>query len=105
MSRRHRSEMRVHVDDLPAEDRKRARLEAYIARSERTRRITFLLGAASAATAGIFQLAGESGMAGGALMLGLFIAATGMWISGGHIQDFQRQLRALDARPRARRAG
>jgi|SRR6185503_18529681 len=97
--------MRGHVHDLPVEDRKRAQLEAYIARSERTRRITFLLGAAAAATAGIFHLAGASGLAGGALMLGLLVAATGMWISGGHIQDFQRQLRALAPRPRARRAG
>jgi len=97
--------MRSDVDDLPAEDRKRARLEAYIASSERSRRITRILGAALVATAGILHVAGDSGLAAGALMLGLFIAATGMWISGGHIQDFRRQLRALDARPRARRAG
>jgi hypothetical protein len=98
----HRSAMLLVVDDLAAENRKRAQLEANIASSERAKRITFLLGAAFAASGVVLHLAGESGMAAGALLLGLFIAATGLWISGGHIQDFRRQLRSLDGHRRAR---
>lgn len=91
--------MLARVDDEAA---KRAQLEAYIARSERSKRITVSLGAAFAASALVLHLAGDSGLAAGALMLGLFIAMTGLWISGGHIHDFERQLRALDRQRRAR---
>jgi hypothetical protein len=58
------------------------------------------MGAAFAAVAIVLYVAGAGGLAAGALMLGLFIAGTGMWISGGHIRDFQAELRGLQARGR-----
>ena len=90
-----------HVDGS-ADERRRAQLEAFIAKSERAKRVTLLMGVAFAATAIVLRFAGSGGLAAGALMLGIFIAGTGMWISGGHIRDFQAELRALQARGRAR---
>ncbi|HEY8143384.1 MAG TPA: hypothetical protein VIG06_11965 [Kofleriaceae bacterium] len=88
--------------DGSAEEKRRAQLEAFIAKSERARRVTRLMGVAFAAVAIVLHFAGAGGLAAGALMLGLFVAGTGMWISGGHIRDFQAELRALQARRRER---
>ena len=63
--------------------------------------MTVLIGVAFIALAAVLLLIGVGGLAFGALALGLFVAATGHWISGGHIRDFQGELRALDARRRA----
>ena len=94
--------MLADVDDAAADDRRRAQLETFIARSGRAKRITLMIGAACAASAAVLRIAGHGGLAVGAFMLGLFIAGTGMWISGGHIRDFEGELRTLDARRRAR---
>jgi hypothetical protein len=90
--------------DGSAEERRRAQLEGFIARSERARRVTAVMGAAFAAVAIVLHVVGAGGLAAGALMLGLFVAGTGMWISGGHIRDFQAELRGLETR-RRRAAG
>lgn len=84
--------------DESADDRRNAQLAAFIAKSERAKRVTALMGAGLAAVAIALHLAGDGGLAAGALMLGLFIAGTGTWISGGHIRDFQAELRAIQAR-------
>ena len=92
-----------HVDESE-EEKRRTQLEGFIARSERAKRVTALLGAGFAAAAIVLHLAGAGGLAAGSLMLGLFIAGTGLWISGGHIRDFQAELRAIQARRRERAA-
>ena len=84
--------------DPSREERRRAQLETFIGKSARTRRVTLLIGAAFAAAGVVLHLAGAGGLAGGALLLGLFIAGTGIWISGGHIRDFEAELRAIEAR-------
>lgn len=63
--------------------------------------MTVVIGAAFVALAAVLLIAGAGGLALGAFALGLFVAATGHWISGGHIRDFRGELRALDARRRA----
>jgi hypothetical protein len=63
--------------------------------------VTLLIGAAFVALAAVLLVIGVGGLALGAFALGLFVAATGQWISGGHIRDFEGELRALDARRRA----
>jgi hypothetical protein len=89
------------VDELTAEDRQRAKLERFIARSGRVKRNAVRLGAGLALAAISLHFAGAAGgLALGALLLGALIAAAGVWISGGHIRDFEGQLRALDARRR-----
>ena len=94
----------LHRVDRSADQRRRAQLEAFIAKSERAKRVTAIMGGALAAVAIVLYLTGAGGLAAGSLMLGIFIAGTGTWISGGHIRDFQAELRAIDARGRARAA-
>lgn len=91
------------MDEPTADERRKAQLEAFIAKSERAKRVTALMGAGFAAVAIVLHFVGAGGLAAGALMLGLFIAGTGLWISGGHIRDFRAELHALQAR-RARAA-
>ena len=94
----------LHRVDSSADQRRRAQLEAFIAKSERAKRVTAIMGGALAAAAIVLYLTGAGGLAAGSLMLGIFIAGTGTWISGGHIRDFQAELRTLDARRRERAA-
>lgn len=94
----------IHRVDESADERRRTQLEAFIAKSQRAKRVTAIMGGALAAVAIVLYLIGAGGLAAGSLMLGIFIAGTGTWISGGHIRDFQSELRTLDARRRERAA-
>ncbi len=75
---------------------RRAVLSGYLARSRRVRRIFGRLGQGGIA---ITVALGFGGAGGGAVVaaLGLtaIVAGSGVWITHGHIADFERQLAAL----------
>jgi len=78
-------------------------LETYLARSRRVRRVTTYLGLGLAAAAVALWLAGLTLAAALAGLTGGAIAGSGAWITWGHIQEFERELRSLRAPDRSRR--
>jgi len=70
-------------------------LETYLARSRRVRRTTSYLGLGLAAVAVALWLAGVTLVAAVAGLTGGAIAGCGAWITWGHIQEFERELRSL----------
>jgi hypothetical protein len=71
-------------------------LQRYIARSRRTRMRAILVGAAGLFVAVILGLAGLAGPASLALALvSVTIAGAGAWITWGHLQEFEKELRSL----------
>lgn len=77
----------------------RAELERYLARSRTVQRTSGRLGALGIVLAIVLLIAG----AGVTVFLAVaaltgIVAGTGLWITHGHIADFEQQLRQLDRR-------
>lgn len=88
-------------DERARRARRRQELEGYAAQSRRVRRVTLGLGAAGALAGGVALATGAPTMIGlVVLLVGGAVAGAGAWITWGHLQDFDRELRDLARRER-----
>jgi hypothetical protein len=77
------------------EDR-RDQLEAYIANSKSTRRVALWFAAIGAALAVLAKAAGAStGVFLAIAMVAALVGGVGSWITFGHIEEFEKELRSL----------
>lgn len=91
-------------DERARRARRRQELEGYTAQSRRVRRVTLGLGATGALAGGIVLVTGAPTMIGLVILLvGGAVAGAGAWITWGHLQEFDRELRALARRERSGR--
>jgi hypothetical protein len=80
---------------------RRQQLEGYIANSRRVRRRAIRLGIALLALALVLRLAGAGPAAFFTVALvAAVIGGAGAWITWGHVQDFEKELRRLGTRAR-----
>lgn len=71
-------------------------LERYMARSRRVRRLAVLAGLACLVVAAILSFTPAPRLVPLALALaGLSVAGAGAWITWGHLQEFDKELRSL----------
>lgn len=81
------------------DDEKRAKLVADIAQSRRVRHYAIVIAVVGVVLAiGLLVMDANGKVILGVALGAVMVGGAGAWITGGHIQDFKYQLRALDER-------